>query len=218
MNNGDVSLKEVDRVEVLTLIDNYVDVLLKGTDIVTRPHLAKDEEISTDTLLAEHGLSLLVTVYQGTKQHTILFDTGYTPIGVPRNMAKLGVDIAKIEAIVLSHGHMDHTGSLNNLLDKMSTRVPLVVHPDAFLSPRYMELDDGKRLLFPQSPTRDELSQRNVEVLERRTPTLLVDDLVLVSGEVERTTEFEKGLPNALVEKQVSDLEKFLHFGTCYPK
>ena len=62
MNNIPVSLKAVDRVEITTLIDNYVDLLLPGTDIMTRPLLAKEGKILSDTLLAEHGLSLLITV------------------------------------------------------------------------------------------------------------------------------------------------------------
>ena len=125
MNQLSATLKEVDRIEIVTIIDNYMDVLLENTDVVTRPPHAKGGEILTDALLAEHGLSLLVTVYQGEKRHTILFDTGYTQIGVPHNLELLEVDTEGIEAIVLSHGHMDHTGSLYQLLDRIGKRIPL---------------------------------------------------------------------------------------------
>jgi len=133
MENTPVSLQEVDRVEILTLMDNYVDVLLTNTEVVYRPPLAKDGGIPTDTLVAEHGLSLLITLYRDDETHTILFDTGYSSIGVLHNMAMLDIDPAQIEALVISHGHMDHTGTLYPLLDKISGPVPLVVHPDAFL-------------------------------------------------------------------------------------
>ena len=126
MNEHSVaSLKTVDRIEITTLMDNYVDLLLPSTDIIVRPPLAKDGRINVDTLLAEHGLSLLVTVYQGEDKHTILFDTGYTKVGVLHNMAQLGVKIEEIEAIVLSHGHMDHTGTLHEILDKISHTILL---------------------------------------------------------------------------------------------
>ena len=196
-----VSLKESDRVEVLTLMDNFVDVLLEDTKVVSRPPKAIGAEIPTDTLLAEHGLSLLVKVQHGAEKHTILFDTGYNSMGVLHNMAKLAVDPNEMEAIVLSHAHMDHTGSLHPILQKISNPIPLVVHPDAFLYPRFVEEKDGSRKRFPRTLVRADLDRRNVELLESKTPTPILDETILVTGEVERTTEFEKGMPNALIER-----------------
>ncbi len=196
-----VSLKELDRVEVLTLMDNFVDVLLEDTKVVSRPPKAIGTEIPTDTLLAEHGLSLLVKVQHGAEKHTILFDTGYNSMGVLHNMAKLAVDPNEMEAIVLSHAHMDHTGSLHPILQKISNPIPLVVHPDAFLYPRFVEEKDGSRRRFPRTLVREDLDRRNVELLESKTPTPILDETILVTGEVERTTEFEKGMPNALIER-----------------
>ncbi len=196
-----VSLKESDRVEVLTLMDNFVDVLLEDTKVVSRPPKAIGTEIPTDTLLAEHGLSLLVKVQHGAEKHTILFDTGYNSMGVLHNMAKLAVDPNEMEAIVLSHAHMDHTGSLHPILQKISTPIPLVVHPDAFLYPRFVEEKDGSRKRFPRTLVRKDLDRRNVELLESKTPTPILDETILVTGEVERTTAFEKGMPNARIEK-----------------
>jgi len=207
MNQLSVTLKEADRIEILTIIDNYVDVLLEDTDVVTRPPHAKGGEIPTDALLAEHGLSLLVTVYQGEKRRTILFDTGYNKLSVPHNLGYLEVDTEGIEAIVLSHGHMDHTGSLYQLLDRIHKRIPLVVHPDAFIGPRYLGLDGGRKLLFPQTLIKADLESRNIELLAKKTPSLLADDRIMVTGEVERVTEFEKGMPNALMERD-GKLEK----------
>jgi 7,8-dihydropterin-6-yl-methyl-4-(beta-D-ribofuranosyl)aminobenzene 5'-phosphate synthase len=204
MEPAPVSLKELDRVEVLTLMDNFVDVLLGNTEIVTRPPLAKGEELPTDTLLAEHGLSLLVRVQRDAEKHTILFDTGYNSMSVLHNMHILGVDLNEMEAIVLSHAHMDHTGSLYPILEKISDPIPLVIHPDAFLSPRFIEEKDGTKRRFPRTLVREELSQRNVKLLESKKPTPIVDETILVTGEVERTTAFEKGMPNALIERDGS--------------
>jgi 7,8-dihydropterin-6-yl-methyl-4-(beta-D-ribofuranosyl)aminobenzene 5'-phosphate synthase len=201
MSQSHVSLKQADRVEILTIMDNYTDVLLRNTKVVTRPPLAKGGSIPVDALLAEHGLSLLVKVYHGEEKHTILFDTGYTNIGVPHNLELLNVDLNEIEAIAVSHGHMDHTGSLYAVLDKMSAPVPVVVHPDAFLSPRYFGLDDGRKLLFPLILVKEKFEDRNAEIIESRTPKLLADDMVMVTGQVERVTAFEKGLPNAQMER-----------------
>ena len=201
MNHLTDTLKEVDRVEIVTLIDNYVDVLLQDTDIVTRAAHRKGEEIPRDTLVAEHGLSLLVTVHQGTKTHTILFDTGYSQIGVPHNVALLGIDLQGIKVIVMSHAHMDHTGSLHKILEGVSGPVTLVVHPGAFYFPRYIERDDGSRQRFPRTLSREDLVSEKLKIVESKTPVLLADGGLMVTGEVERTTGFEKGLPGALMEK-----------------
>jgi 7,8-dihydropterin-6-yl-methyl-4-(beta-D-ribofuranosyl)aminobenzene 5'-phosphate synthase len=201
MGSLPVSLKELDRVEVLTLMDNFVDVLLEDTEIVTRPPKATGEELPTDTLLAEHGLCLLVRVQCDAEKHTILFDTGYNNMGVLHNMRKLAVDPNEMEAIVLSHAHMDHTGSLYRILEKISDPIPLVIHPDAFLYPRFIEEKDGTRRRMPRTLVREKLSKGKGEILESKNPTPILDETILVTGEVERTTAFEKGMPNALIER-----------------
>ncbi|MBN2124017.1 MAG: MBL fold metallo-hydrolase [Deltaproteobacteria bacterium] len=201
MNDTPFSLKAVDRVEIVTLMDNYVDVLLRNNEVVTRPPISKGGEIPTDALVAEHGLSQLVTVFRGDERHSFLFDTGYSSFGVTHNLKLLGLDLENIEAIVLSHGHMDHTGSLVPILEDLSRPIPLVLHPEAFHSPRYFGLDDGRKLLFPTTLEREALKALGAEVVESKDPVLLGGDTVLVTGEVERVTSFEKGLPNALLER-----------------
>jgi 7,8-dihydropterin-6-yl-methyl-4-(beta-D-ribofuranosyl)aminobenzene 5'-phosphate synthase len=202
MDTLPVPLKELDRVEILTLMDNYVDVLLEDTEVVTRPPRTIGEEIPADTLLAEHGLCLLVKVQRDAEQHTILFDTGYNRMGVLHNMDQLRVNPNEMEAIVLSHFHMDHTGSLHSILEKISGPIPLVVHPDAFFYPRFVELKDGSKKRFPRTLVRKDLDPRNVKIQESKTPTPILDGSILVTGEIERTTAFEKGMPNALLERE----------------
>jgi 7,8-dihydropterin-6-yl-methyl-4-(beta-D-ribofuranosyl)aminobenzene 5'-phosphate synthase len=197
-----VSLKEVDRVEVLTLMDNFVDVLLESTDVVTRPPKAEGDELPTETLLAEHGLSLLVRVQRGTEKHTVLFDTGHNNLSVLHNMDWLGVNLNEIETIVLSHAHMDHTGSLQAIVDRISSPIPLMLHPDAFLYPRFIKEKDGSKKRFPRTLIREKLAEKNVKILESAAPTPILDQSVLVTGEIERTTAFEKGMPNALIERE----------------
>jgi 7,8-dihydropterin-6-yl-methyl-4-(beta-D-ribofuranosyl)aminobenzene 5'-phosphate synthase len=194
-------LREVDGIEVTTIMDNYVDVLLRNSNGVTRPPLAISGKIPADTMLAEHGLSLLVVVKVGGKTHHILFDCGYSKVGVPHNVEMLGIELGKLEAIVLSHGHMDHTGALYPIAESLGRSIPLVLHPDAFLSPRYFGLEDGRKLTCPQTLSRHEMETRGIEVIERRSPSLVAEGAIAVTGEIERVTDFEKGLPNALVER-----------------
>jgi len=201
MNEVIDRLKEVESVEVVTVMDNYVDVLLRNSLVATRPPLAMGGEIPEDALLAEHGLSLLVTVKSGGESHTILFDCGYTKVGVPHNMEILGLDLGQIEAIVISHGHMDHTGALYPIVKSLGKSIPLIVHPDAFIAQRFFGLDDGRKLKFPQTLIREDMESAGIQIAEKSSPSLLADGMILVTGEVERVTEFEKGLPNASLER-----------------
>ena len=200
LSNELPTLNTVDIVEILTLVDNYIDILLPSTDMANRPLAVKQGTITNNTLLAEHGLAILVTVHSGGENHTVLFDTGYSSVALPHNLKYLGIENQSIEAIVLSHGHNDHTGSLEYLINQFDQPLKVVAHPDAFMAPRYFGLPNGVKILFPELK-KEILEKDNVELIESKNPYLLANDTILVSGQIERTTPFEKGMPNALVEK-----------------
>ena len=193
-------LKEVERVEITTLIDNYVDLMLQDTPIVKRPPLSTGKELPKDTFAAEHGLSLMVTTYRGSESHSILFDAGYNENGVTHNIDKLGIDIQAVEALVISHAHMDHAGALHAVLDRLSKPMPLYVHPGIFSFPRILEQKDGSRVFFPRTFVKEDMESTGFTLMESRSPTLLANDTIAITGEVERTTDFEKGLPKAYVQ------------------
>jgi 7,8-dihydropterin-6-yl-methyl-4-(beta-D-ribofuranosyl)aminobenzene 5'-phosphate synthase len=199
-----ITIQAVDRIEITSLMDNYVDVLLGNTDVVTRPVFRKGDEISRNTVVAEHGLALLVKVHQGEESHSVLFDTGHTEIGLPHNLKELEIDISLIEAIVLSHGHMDHTGALYPILKGLSRSMTLVVHPGAFHFPRFLEWPDGRIDRFPNTLIREDLTNQGVKILESKVPVSLANGMILVTGEIERKTTFEKGFP---IAKMIRDGE-----------
>jgi 7,8-dihydropterin-6-yl-methyl-4-(beta-D-ribofuranosyl)aminobenzene 5'-phosphate synthase len=75
----------------------------------------------------EWGLSFLVE----SQGRQVLFDTAQTPEVFMHNVKALGLDLSGVDALVLSHGHFDHTGGLAAALPKLR-RVPLYLHPAAF--------------------------------------------------------------------------------------
>jgi 7,8-dihydropterin-6-yl-methyl-4-(beta-D-ribofuranosyl)aminobenzene 5'-phosphate synthase len=198
-----ITLEPVDEVVVTMLVDNTYDGLLPDagpavrTGLVASPVTASTVMVGGETrpgLVAEHGFSALVTVRRGGDRHTVLFDTGISPNGMADNMGRLGVDAADIEVAVLSHGHFDHTGGLEGLARlRRRSGLPIVVHPLVWTR---------RRLAIPERPavelptvSRRALEGEGFEVIERRQRSLVLDGSVLITGEVDRTTDFETGMP-----------------------
>jgi 7,8-dihydropterin-6-yl-methyl-4-(beta-D-ribofuranosyl)aminobenzene 5'-phosphate synthase len=145
-------------------------------------------------LVAEHGFSALVTVEHDGDRQTVLYDAGLTPHAVARNLDVLEVPVSDLRAIVISHGHADHHGGLEGLVRRRGrARLPLVIHPDAWRERRVVFPSGGELRLPP--PSRHDLEAEGLEVVEERAHSLLLDGSVLVSGQIERVTEFERGFP-----------------------
>jgi 7,8-dihydropterin-6-yl-methyl-4-(beta-D-ribofuranosyl)aminobenzene 5'-phosphate synthase len=185
-------LEPVDRAEVTIVVDNFVDVLMAGSEGVRR-YLANDWG-DRDQLIAEHGFSALITVESHGRRSSVLYDGGLTPTALGRNLDVLQVPVGDLRALVVSHGHADHHGGLEALFRRYGRRrLPLVIHPEAWRE-RKIVFPTGTELQLPP-PSRRDLEGEGVEVIEESGQTLLLDSTVLVSGQVERLTAFEQGFP-----------------------
>ena len=83
-------------------------------------------------LQAEHGLSL----YIETSGHRLLFDTGASDLFI-RNARLLHIDLQKVDYLILSHGHSDHTGGLRYFLE-LNTQATVVCKREVF-SPKFKD-------------------------------------------------------------------------------
>lgn len=134
-------------------------------------------------LLAEHGLAFWLE----TDSKKVLFDTGQTGV-LAHNADRLGVDLRSADAVVLSHGHYDHTGGLQALLDD-GYAGPVYAHPAA-LRDKYGRNPDGTGRYIGMPPALRARLEGSPRLRQTESPTEIIDGL-RVTGPVPRTTDFE---------------------------
>ncbi len=139
----------------------------------------------SDAILGEHGLSVLIE----TPQAKVLLDTGqrYT---IRHNAHILEAPIEGADAIVISHGHYDHTGGLIEAL-KMTGPTKVVAHPDAFQK-KYVRSNVHniqREVGIPH--TREKLEEAGATV-QLGTEPMRIGDMI-TTGQVQRVTDYEHG-------------------------
>ena len=107
-----IKLKEVDRLEIAVLVDNFTDLLMLESSKTVRRALV----MPPARFFAEHGFSLLIKTIADGKEYTTLLDTGGSTDCLFHNADLLKIDLNNIQSVVLSHGHFDHFGGLIGFL------------------------------------------------------------------------------------------------------
>lgn len=148
------------------------------TDRVRLTVLA-DNEVCRPGLTAEHGLSVLVETGGGV----VLFDTGQGR-GLAGNAEALGVNLGQVHAIVVSHGHYDHTGGLATVLEQ-NPPARLFLHPAA-VKPKFAKsgAPPHREIGMPES-CRKAVFAAGERVVWNREPAEIVPG-VHVTGEIPR--------------------------------
>src|SRR5437667_5667312 len=190
---GIVRLQTVDSVDATIVVDNSIDILLASASNVIRAPLTWDWS-RRPQLVAEHGYSLLLRVHKKGSVKTILYDAGLSPDAVTHNLAVLGIQLTELDAIVLSHGHADHHGGLFGVVHSLGKKnLPLVLHPDAWKN-RKIRFPSEVEMHIPPNDGRA-LEKHDVRIIDDQVPSILLSDQALVTGQVERVTDYEKGFP-----------------------
>lgn len=192
-------LPEVDSISVTTVVDNYIDSLLRDRPGVRRFSAAVARKM-TD-LRAEHGLAHLVTVTRGGATTRVGFDFGQTHDSLNHNTRELGLEPGRLDAIALSHGHRDHFGGLMGYLHAyrrfMRKDLAFYAGDDHFL-PRFQDRDGDK--IYTGRLDRREIERYDVGVQIVKEPTAIAEGLLL-SGEIHTQEPFEPIPANLQVER-----------------
>lgn len=201
-----IPLEPVDGVEITTLVDNSIDVFLPDKGPARRFGVARREDYPTvpartlesgemaDWPRAEHGFSALITLQKDGHARRVLFDSGVSPMGLVENMSRLDLSPKDLEAIVLSHGHFDHCTGMDGIIQALGRpNLPVIIHPDFWLRRRVVV--PGREPIEIPSTSKTALLGAGFEIIEEKQPSFLMDGSLLITGEVDRTTDFEKGFP-----------------------
>jgi len=144
-------------------------------------------------VLAEWGQS----VYLEADGKKILFDTGLGK-ALLHNAKALGVEIGKLDYLILSHGHVDHTGGLKDALEIQEKKpLSIIAHPGIW-GKKYIRLGGDRFIGIPFA--RDYLESLGGEFRSTKEP-FWVSENVLVSGEVSLESGFEKVDDNILIKE-----------------
>lgn len=140
--------------------------------------------VDNNTLIDQYYLGEPgVSYYIEDEDSTLLFDTGYSDIFI-KNAALLDIDLAKVQNIVISHGHDDHTRGLHYLHSQNAlTDATIVAHPQTFM-PKFS--DD----LFVGCPLTESQLREKYALNLSKEPVKVSKNCTFL-GEIPQYTSFE---------------------------
>ena len=204
------SVPTIDKLAMRVVIDQTHDQFLRNSTVKGVVHEGPGPGRSADVRNVFHnqwGLSLLLESERGAEQRTILFDFGYTADALANNIGLMRIDPTKIQALILSHGHIDHYGGLVGFLDRFRGVLPRDLN-------LYAGGEDNFCRRVAQTATpgqfseygvldRRELGARNVAVVLCESSRVIADH-AFTTGKITRSG-IERILPNSFVKFEIKD-------------
>ena len=146
------------------------------------------EESNKKKLITGHGLSIFVEAEVNGVDVCVLMDTGPSSKALLNNIDVLGVNPRRVDAVVLSHGHYDHTDGLMGALKSIGKRIPVLAHPEVF----NLKFSVDPKLRFNGSA----FTVADVEgaggILFLSKDSIKIADGIITTGEIERLTSYER--------------------------
>jgi 7,8-dihydropterin-6-yl-methyl-4-(beta-D-ribofuranosyl)aminobenzene 5'-phosphate synthase len=155
-------------------------------------NLYSNEKEDNSLLQNDHGQSFLISM----GDEKILLDLGQKGDILLNNMDKLHISPDSVTKLILSHGHIDHTGGLPDFLDKRTRKdkLPLYAHPD-FKEKRIVKLAFIKKPLG--CPDLSQEQKAKIDFNLSKEPQQIAPNLK-TTGEVKERSEKDGVEPNAM--------------------
>jgi len=198
-----IQVPSVDTLVVRVLVDSSFDTPKPPASKVVRVRRSPlmSAQDYRKALHNEWGLSLALESRIGGDTRHLMLDYGYTPDALMTNMEVMGVDAAKMQALIMSHGHFDHFGGLVAFLEKHRGKLPAeltlyVGGEDNFCNRKTASGAPGHFSDWGVLDRRD-LERLKVKIVTCEQPTLIAGH-AFTTGTIARRS-FEKVLPNTRV-------------------
>ncbi|MFL5065711.1 MAG: MBL fold metallo-hydrolase, partial [Xanthobacteraceae bacterium] len=200
-----IDVPTIDKLTMRVLIDQAHDQFLAGSTVNGVVHEGPGPGRSADARNVLHnqwGLSLFLESQRNREERTILLDFGYTSAALINNMGLLRVDPGKIQALIVSHGHVDHYGGLVGFLEKYRSVLPsdlkLYAGGEDNFCHRVRPTATPGQLAENGILDRGEIVAQRVTTVLCETPTVIADH-AFTTGKIKRNST-ERVLPNGLVD------------------
>jgi 7,8-dihydropterin-6-yl-methyl-4-(beta-D-ribofuranosyl)aminobenzene 5'-phosphate synthase len=192
----------VDKLTIQVVIDTNHDIFISGDPVpgVGIERVRAPAAFNGRTLESQWGLSLHLVSTKGKDTRGFLLDFGFTPDVLANNLKLLKIDPASVDALILSHGHLDHLGGLTGFLqaNRAAMREDLLLYAggeDVFCR-RMQQQSDGAFLPYGVLDRRD-LKTLRVQPVLSELP-IIIEEHAFTTGVVPRTS-IEQVLPNTFV-------------------
>jgi 7,8-dihydropterin-6-yl-methyl-4-(beta-D-ribofuranosyl)aminobenzene 5'-phosphate synthase len=194
----------IDELTVREITDNSHDIFLRPLEapgLVVR-RTGFPEAPQGKTLESEWGLALYLESRKGQESRRYLLDFGFTPDVYANNLELLKIDVSRVDALIISHGHYDHVGGLMGFLEayrpRLRKELRLYTGGEDNFCRRFNRNPDGSFTNFGTPFDRDRLRALNVEPILSEAP-IVIEAHAFTTGAVPRTS-IERVLPNTWVE------------------
>ena len=199
----------VDRLSVRVVTDSYHHAFEPSRTVgdlrIQRVGTSLSKDAPPRTLQNEWGLCLHVESARGDESRQLLIDFGFTPQTLNGNLALLGIDPARLDALLLSHGHYDHFGGLVGFLEtqgaKLKPELPFYVGGEECFCTR--EAGIGENAGSFGALDREAIRKAGLKILFAEQPSVVAGH-AFTTGRIPAET-FERVLAPSRMRVGVSD-------------